>query len=102
MLTSGTRAHHELQSEKTHGIKCGTFGASSIEERHLATGDYGGVLNIWYWNERCNHVRHVRSSRLVSQGLGAVGCSSVQQPSAFEHCECDRWMWWAWDWWRSS
>jgi hypothetical protein len=23
---------------KPHGIKCGTFGASSIEERHLATG----------------------------------------------------------------
>lgn len=37
-----------LQSEKAHGIKCGTFGASSIEERHLSTGDYAGQLNIWY------------------------------------------------------
>lgn len=35
------------ESEKSHGIKCGTFGASSIEERHLATGDYAGKLNIW-------------------------------------------------------
>lgn len=31
----------------THGIKCGTFGASSIEERNLATGDYSGKLNIY-------------------------------------------------------
>jgi WD repeat-containing protein 92 len=30
-----------------HGIKCGTFGASSIEERHLATGDHVGKLTIY-------------------------------------------------------
>jgi WD40 repeat protein len=30
-----------------HGIKCGTFGASSIEERHLATGDHQGKLVIY-------------------------------------------------------
>mmetsp|Transcript_3188 Transcript_3188/g.6448 ORF Transcript_3188/g.6448 Transcript_3188/m.6448 type:complete len:358 (-) Transcript_3188:22-1095(-) len=29
-----------------HGIKCATFGASGIEDRHLAFGDYGGVLSI--------------------------------------------------------
>ena len=29
------------------GIKCSTFGASSFEERHLATGDYKGNLSIW-------------------------------------------------------
>ncbi|CAN0064667.1 unnamed protein product [Heterosigma akashiwo] len=33
--------------EKPNGIKCGTFGASSLDERHLATGDYVGKLNIW-------------------------------------------------------
>ncbi|KUF99095.1 hypothetical protein AM588_10011146 [Phytophthora nicotianae] len=32
--------------EKTHGIKCGTFGASALEDRHLATGDYGGVMSV--------------------------------------------------------
>jgi WD repeat-containing protein 92 len=32
---------------KPHGIKCGTFGASSIEERHLATGDHVGKLTIY-------------------------------------------------------
>jgi hypothetical protein len=29
--------------EKPHGFKCGTFGASSAEERFLATGDFKGV-----------------------------------------------------------
>ncbi|KAH7462475.1 hypothetical protein KRP22_004896 [Phytophthora ramorum] len=33
--------------EKPHGIKCGTFGASALEDRHLATGDYGGVMSVW-------------------------------------------------------
>ena len=28
---------------KPNGIKCGTFGASSIEERHLATGELSAV-----------------------------------------------------------
>jgi hypothetical protein len=38
--------------EKPHGIKCGTFGASALEDRHLATGDYGGVMSVWYAKER--------------------------------------------------
>jgi hypothetical protein len=31
---------------KPEGLKCGTFGASSIEERHLACGDYKVG---WWW-----------------------------------------------------
>eukprot|EP01041_Mallomonas_annulata_P011138 gene11138-23278_t len=34
-------------SQKPHGVKCGTFAASSIEERHLATGDHIGKLCIY-------------------------------------------------------
>jgi len=29
-----------------HGVKCATFGASGVEQRHLAIGDYGGCLSI--------------------------------------------------------
>eukprot|EP00742_Colponemidia_sp_Colp-10_P004102 GILJ01004377.1.p1 GENE.GILJ01004377.1~~GILJ01004377.1.p1 ORF type:complete len:356 (-),score=39.31 GILJ01004377.1:30-1097(-) len=32
--------------EKPHGIKCGTFGATSIAQRQLAYGDYNGNLVI--------------------------------------------------------
>ena len=37
----------KAETEQPKGFKCGTFGASSIEDRHLATGDYVGGLAIW-------------------------------------------------------
>jgi len=33
--------------EKQHGFKCGTFAASSLEQRHFSTGDYEGRLAVW-------------------------------------------------------
>ncbi|CAB3364006.1 Hypothetical predicted protein [Cloeon dipterum] len=33
--------------EKPKGFKCGTFGASALRERRLATGDFDGNLSIW-------------------------------------------------------
>jgi hypothetical protein len=35
------------QVEKTSAFKCGTYGASSLRDRYLATGDFEGKLNIW-------------------------------------------------------
>ena len=29
-------------AELPHGLKCGSFGASSLEDRHLAAGDFEG------------------------------------------------------------
>lgn len=36
-----------VDQQKASGIKCGTFGASSIEERHLACGDHAGIMSIY-------------------------------------------------------
>ena len=36
--------------EKPFGLKCATFGASSISDRNLATGDFDGRLAIWHVN----------------------------------------------------
>ena len=33
--------------QKPTGIKCGTFGASSIEERYISVGDHAGLLSIY-------------------------------------------------------
>ncbi|KAG1665441.1 hypothetical protein FOA52_005783 [Chlamydomonas sp. UWO 241] len=33
--------------EKPSAFKCGTFGASSIVERRLATGNFAGMLQMW-------------------------------------------------------
>lgn len=32
---------------KGSGFKCGSFGGSLLEERHLATGDFGGRVCVW-------------------------------------------------------
>lgn len=37
----------QLEGRVPSGIKCGTFGASSFEERHLATGDHSGKLVVY-------------------------------------------------------
>lgn len=43
------RGELRLISDTTRpaGIKCGTFGASSLESRHLATGDHAGTLAVY-------------------------------------------------------
>jgi len=33
-----------VEGKTANGVKCGTFGASSIEERFIATGDHAGKL----------------------------------------------------------
>ena len=35
------------ETEKKDGFKCGTFGASSLENRSIATGDFKGQLQIF-------------------------------------------------------
>ena len=37
-----------FQAEKSKAFKCGTFGASSLQQRYLATGDFDGKMAIWY------------------------------------------------------
>ncbi|RYG93555.1 WD40 repeat domain-containing protein, partial [archaeon] len=36
-----------VEGKVENGLKCGTFGASAIENRHLATGDHKGKLAIY-------------------------------------------------------
>ncbi|KAI9207058.1 WD40-repeat-containing domain protein [Polychytrium aggregatum] len=35
------------ETEKQHAFKCSTFAASSLHDRHLATGDFNGRLALW-------------------------------------------------------
>ena len=37
-----------FQFEKSKPFKCGTFAASSLQQRYLATGDFEGRMQIWY------------------------------------------------------
>ena len=40
----GTELKLQHEVEKTSSLKCATFGASNLQERHLATGNYTGAL----------------------------------------------------------
>mmetsp|Transcript_32948 Transcript_32948/g.63294 ORF Transcript_32948/g.63294 Transcript_32948/m.63294 type:complete len:360 (+) Transcript_32948:101-1180(+) len=44
---AGTELKKVLEVEKGASFKCGTFGASGIAERQLATGDFNGFLKLW-------------------------------------------------------
>jgi len=39
--------HQNSEAMRPSPIKCGTFGATTLEDRNLATGDFDGQLAIW-------------------------------------------------------
>mmetsp|Transcript_28675 Transcript_28675/g.65520 ORF Transcript_28675/g.65520 Transcript_28675/m.65520 type:complete len:261 (-) Transcript_28675:809-1591(-) len=45
-MSKGTIVERARYLNQNGGIKCGTFGASRLEERHFAFGDYSGRLTI--------------------------------------------------------
>lgn len=44
---SGGAIKEVHQLETPASIRCASFGAASLEERHLATGDFGGHIQLW-------------------------------------------------------
>ncbi|KXS19719.1 WD40 repeat-like protein [Gonapodya prolifera JEL478] len=67
------------ESEKQHAFKCGTFGASSLSSRHLATGDFSGRLALWDLERLDLPVYAVKAhDQLINclDGCGGVGVNS--------------------------
>ncbi|CAE7941274.1 Wdr92, partial [Symbiodinium sp. KB8] len=63
-------------AEKKEGFKCGTFAASSLEDRHLATGNFGGELQIWDLEKTESPIYSVKAHKsLINQidGCGGLG-----------------------------
>ncbi|RXM37171.1 WD repeat-containing protein 92 [Acipenser ruthenus] len=75
--------HGEI--EKAKPFKCGTFGATSLQQRHLATGDFGGNLNIWYVEEiqaLVNLLLRHKTNKIEKAKpfkCGTFGATSLQQ-----------------------
>jgi WD40 repeat protein len=46
-VTANSTLSLSSDAQRPDPIKCGTFGASSLEDRHLATGDFNGHLALW-------------------------------------------------------
>ncbi|XP_062502870.1 dynein axonemal assembly factor 10-like [Corticium candelabrum] len=64
------------EAEKRSPFKCGTFGAGTIQERHLATGDFAGHMMVWDLEKVDMPVYSVKShSEIVNSidGCGGLG-----------------------------
>jgi len=59
--------------EKSKGFKCGTFGASSLQQRHFATGDFDGKLQIWDINSTEIPVYSVKGHKEIINSIDGVG-----------------------------
>jgi len=65
-----------VEGKTSHGIKCGTFAASSIEQRHIATGDHAGKLVIY---DLENIDKPIFSQQAHSSIINAIdGCGGME------------------------
>lgn len=46
-VTSSAKLSLNCEVKRPDPIKCGTFGATTLEDRYLATGDFAGHLAVW-------------------------------------------------------
>ncbi|KAL7752446.1 WD repeat-containing protein 92 [Sorochytrium milnesiophthora] len=67
------------ETEKAQPFKCGTFGASALQQRHLATGAFDGSLQTWDLERLESPVYSVRAHESIVNAIdGAGGGSSLQ------------------------
>ncbi|XP_053568083.1 dynein axonemal assembly factor 10 [Bombina bombina] len=59
--------------EKPKPLKCGTFGASTLQQRYLATGDFGGNLNVWNLEAADVPVYSVQAHKEIINCIDGVG-----------------------------
>ncbi|KAK3092270.1 hypothetical protein FSP39_000535 [Pinctada imbricata] len=61
------------QAEKPKALKCGTFGASSLQQRHLATGDFDGKVQIWNLESPEVPIYSVKGHKEIINAIDGVG-----------------------------
>ena len=84
-LYNVVRGDIELSAEleKPKAFKCGTFGASTLAERHLATGDFAGDLAIWDLERLATPIFSVKGGH--STIINAIdGCGGLKGAGAPE------------------
>lgn len=59
--------------EKSKAFKCGTFGASSLQQRYLATGDFEGKMCIWNLESPEIPVYSVKGHKEIINAIDGVG-----------------------------
>lgn len=61
------------EAEKSKAFKCGTFGASSLQQRFLATGDFDGKMAIWNLEALEAPVYSVKGHKEIINCIDGVG-----------------------------
>lgn len=62
--------------EKPSAFKCGTFGASSLVERRLATGNFAGQLQLWDLEHTARPVFEVQAHASIVNQIDGFGGQS--------------------------
>ncbi|KAG8228608.1 hypothetical protein J437_LFUL009313 [Ladona fulva] len=76
---SGTDVNLVHEVEKGKAFKCGTFGASSLKERHLATGDFEGKLQIWNLEDCSSPVYSAKAHNEIINCIDGIGGQSINR-----------------------
>uniref|UniRef100_A0A6I8NPF2 Dynein axonemal assembly factor 10 n=1 Tax=Ornithorhynchus anatinus TaxID=9258 RepID=A0A6I8NPF2_ORNAN len=71
--TPSPRVTGGREIEKAKPIKCGTFGATSLQQRYLATGDFDGNLHIWNLEAPEIPVYTVKGHKEIINTIDGVG-----------------------------
>ncbi|XP_072437643.1 dynein axonemal assembly factor 10 isoform X1 [Chiloscyllium punctatum] len=70
-------SHGELvlvkEIEKSKPFKCGTFGATSLQQRYLSTGDFDGNLHMWNLEAPEMPVYSVKAHKEIINSIDGVG-----------------------------
>lgn len=61
------------ESVKPKEFRCGTFAASSLQQRHLATGNFEGTLQIWDLEDTSFPVYSVKGHKEIINSIDGVG-----------------------------
>ncbi|XP_067939400.1 dynein axonemal assembly factor 10-like isoform X1 [Watersipora subatra] len=61
------------QIDKSVSLKCATFGASSLQQRYLATGDFEGKVAIWNLEEPSLPVYSAKGHKEIVNAIDGVG-----------------------------
>ncbi|RUP46237.1 hypothetical protein BC936DRAFT_147178 [Jimgerdemannia flammicorona] len=66
------------EAEKPSSFKCGTFGASTLHTRHLATGDFAGKLQLWDLERTEMPIFSIKAHDNIINGMD--GCGGASSP----------------------
>jgi len=74
----------ELQTEveRKSPFKCGSFGASTLAERHLATGDFSGTMTLWDLERLQEPIFSIKGHETIINAID--GCGGLKGEGAPE------------------